>query len=171
MKQFFLFCLLICTATWAQAQVQSCGSSADKPACCAAKAEVPSCCAGKSAATSSADASAAEQAAAADESIESRMNVNTGEVVYVQRQINDTNGAVTFRVVEFDAASGAFVTPDLIATTGCNKDNQAGATQKAGEAGCQGKAKAEEEEGESKAKAAERPRRRSSAVKLVNYQN
>lgn len=161
MKQFFTLCLLVMTAGWAQAQVQASGS-APKASCCASKAGASSC-SSKAASTAATVemTDPAALAAAADESVQSRVNANTGETVYMQRQVAAETGAVTYQVVEFSPELNAFVAPNAIATAECSKQNdgQKGAC-------CASKAKAE---GGEKAQNTEtRPVRRSSTVKLVN---
>jgi hypothetical protein len=159
MKQFFTLCFLVMMAGWAQAQVQA-SSAAPKASCCASKAGASSC-ASKSASTTAAVemTDPAALAAAADESIQSRVNANTGETVYMQRQVASETGAVTYQVVEYSADLNAFVAPNAIATAECSKSGG----EKAG--CCASKAEA----GDTKAQNAEtRPVRRSSTVKLVN---
>lgn len=98
MKKWMMMCAFLGAFAFA-ASAQACHGDASK----AGAAGKPACCAKPGAGVSD----AASKAAAADPSIEKRVNAESGAVSYVRKVSN--NGAVSFADVRFDDAVGKFV--------------------------------------------------------------
>ncbi len=104
--------------------------------------QAQSCCAGKkgTASTCVAPSEAATKAAAADPSIEKRVNAENGMVCFVRKAVA-ADGSVAFTDVSFDAAAGKFVNTAPAASCAKPAANTAAAScAKPGAACCAGKA-------------------------------
>lgn len=107
----------------------------------------------------------AAKVAAADKSIEERVDPKTGEVSYVRKNTQDESGKATYTALVFDAATGQFVEPSASAMSCC----AAKSAQEAGKSCCAsgGSKMAGCGDDQKKAKAEAKAVRPSSTVKLV----
>ena len=109
MKKFLLLFALVGFASFA-VQAQTCCSKSAKGATSEA----------------SCSSSAAAKAASLDDSIEKRVDNNTGKVTYVRRSVDASTGQATYIPVEYSAETKQFVNESPVKKADCSKEEKAG---------------------------------------------